>query len=340
MNRLPILLAILLYILIYFLRLQQVGGFNSDSFKQTENSGLFSNLRQNLDKQISLYLPSPQAELLSGILLGNEHSSSSSKKDLPSELKLALRDSSTLHIVVVSGQNLTMVAGLFMLTLPGLIKRKFAILISLGAILFYTLLTGAQIPVVRAAIMATLSFGAQFFGRLSDGIWVLILTGGLMLLVDPNLLTNISFQLSFLATLGVIAVAPVLEKHFKFLPGFIKMDLAVTTGAQIMVLPIIVQNFHQLSIVGIFANLFVGWTIPFTMILGTLMIILGSISAFLGQIIAIATFSLLTYFVYIIQFFASLPFAWEYVGEKVWIFWVGYYLIVASILRAFSIKRV
>lgn len=325
MNKLPIALAILLYILIYLLRLQQVGGFESQSFKKQESFELFATLRQNLDKTISRFLPSPQAELLSGILLGN-------KKDLPGDFKLALRDTSTIHIVVVSGQNLTMVAGLFMFTLPGIVKRRVAILISLGAVIFYTLLTGAQIPVIRATIMASLGFGAQFFGRIGNGIWVLILACGAMLIYNPTWLTSISFQLSFLATLGVIVVAPIFASKLKFLPEFIALDLAVTTGAQVLVLPIIAQNFHQISLVGVFANLLIGWTIPFIMVIGTLMIMLGSVSLFLGQVISLAVTSLLTYFIYIVEFFASLPFAWMYVGEKVWMVWAGYYMILTGVL--------
>ncbi len=317
MNKIPIVLALVLYSLIYFLRLQQV----PENFKQ-ESPGLFLNFRESLDKRISSFLPSPQAELLSGILLGN-------KKDLPADLKLALRDTSTLHIVVVSGQNLTFLAGIFMFTLAGVLKRRTAIIVSLAAILFYTLLTGAQVPVIRAAIMGSLGFGAQFFGKVSNGIWFLILAAGLMLLFNPYWLTDLSFQLSFLATLGVIVVAPILERRLNFLPKLISQDLAITTGAQLLVIPIIAQNFHQLSLVGLFANLMVGWTVPIIMILGTLMLVFG-------QLIAFAALAFLTYFVYVVQFFASLPFAWEYVGEKVWIFWLGYYLLLTGVLIAIN----
>lgn len=312
-DKLPLVLAVILYLLIFFIRYEQ-GGWEV-------NLDLFPKLRQNLDQKINSSLPSPQAELLSGILLGN-------KKNLPPKLKLALRDSSTLHMVVVSGQNLTLMAGLF-LKLSGLLRRKTAIFISLMAIIFYTLLTGAQIPVLRAAIMATLVFGAEFFGRQKSGMQVLIIVAGIMLLINPQWIADLSFQLSFLATFGVIAVAPLFEKTLKFLPQFIKQDLAITAGAQIMVMPIIIQNFHQLSIVGVFANLFVGWTIPFIMILGVLVLILGSALSILTNV-------LLTYFIYMTQFFAQLPFAWKYVGEQVWVVWAGYYMMVGGALISIS----
>lgn len=311
-NKLPLLLGLVVYILIYFLRYQQ-GGWEIES-------DLFKSQRQALDQKISQLLPSPQAELLSGILLGQN-------KNLPGQLRLALRDTATLHIVVVSGQNLSIVAAFF-LSLAGLIKRKKATSFSLLAVIFYTLLTGVQVPVLRAAIMFSLSSLAQIFGRQKDGWWVLTITAGLMLLVNPNWITDLSFQLSFLATFGVVVVAPVLLYYLKILP-IIGQDLAVTLSAQLMVLPVIVQNFHQVSLVSLVTNLLVLWTIPFIMIGGVVMLVLGTI---LSPVVNI----LLTYFIYVVQFFASLPFAWEYVGEQMWVVWVGYYMVLTGILVGIS----
>lgn len=305
-NKLPLILAILAFILIYFVRLQQEGW--------EPKLDLYPSLRSYLDARISQLLPSPQAELLSGIILGN-------KKDLPVDLKLALRDTSTLHIVVVSGQNLSLLGGLI-LSFSGLIRRKIAMIVAFLAIIFYTILTGAQIPVLRAAIMVSLALLAQAYGRQKDAVWVLILSAGLMLLVNPSWILDLSFQLSFLATAGVVMVAPVLLKFLKF--PLIGQDLAVCIGAQLMVMPIIIQSFHQLSLVGIITNLFIGWTVPFIMILGSTMLIFPPL-ALLAQ-------ALLTYFIYIVQFFSSFSFAWIYVGEQIWIVWVGYYLILAAVM--------
>lgn len=319
-DKFPIVLAIILYIFIFILRSQQ-GGWDI-------KLDLFPSVRQSLDQQISRFLPSPQAELLSGILLGN-------KKDLPGRFKLALRDTSTLHIVVVSGENLTMFAGVF-ISLAGLVKRRMVILFSIPLIIFFTVLTGGQVPVLRAAIMAILSYTAEIFGRQRDGVWVLAITVAAMLLVNPAWIIDLSFQLSILATAGVIIVSPVLAKRLKFLPSFVGQDLAVTTGAQLAVTPIIVQNFHQLSLTGIFANLLVGWTVPIIMVLGGVMLVTSVIWAGLAQAFGLLAGVFLTYFIYIVQFFASLPFAWEYFGEQVWVVWAGYYLILAGVLMAMN----
>lgn len=311
-TKLPIILSIVLYLLIFLVRYQQ-GGWDI-------KIDLFPQLRQGLDQRIAQMLPSPQAELLSGILLGKN-------KNLPGKLKLALRDTSTLHIVVASGQNLSMVAGFF-LSLSGLIGRKKALALGLLASIFYTFLSGMQLPILRAAIMFSFASLASFFGRVRDGWWVLTVTAALMLLVNPEWITNLSFQLSFLATFGVIVVAPILLKGFNKIP-IIGQDLAVTLAAQAMVTPVIAQNFHQISLVSLITNVLVLWTISFIMILGSVMILFGSVFALLTNIF-------LTYFIYIVQFFASLPFAWEYVGEQIWIVWIGYYMVLAAVMLSLN----
>lgn len=314
--KLPWLLAVVLYVLIYFVRLQQ-GGWEV-------NLDLFPNLRENLDRKISLNLATPQAQLLSGISLGI-------KKDLPADLRLALRDTSTLHMVVVSGQNLSLLAAL-LLGLSGLLTRKVAIILTFFVISAYVVLTGGQIPVIRAALMAYLSNLASLLGRQNNGFWALILIAGLMLLLNPLWINDLSFQLSFLATFGVIVVAPILLKFLKKWPSFIRDNLAVTVGAQVMVLPLISQNFHQISLISIPANLLTLWTIPYIMGGGLIFLLLSFVSDILARIFALGLGALLTYFIYIVKFFSLLPFAWSYIGEQLWIVWVGYYLVIGGIL--------
>ncbi len=319
----PIILAVILYGLIYFVRLQQ-GGWDI-------KLDLFPTARLELDKKISNLLPSPQAQLLSGIVLGE-------KKDLPYDLRLALRDTSTLHMVVVSGQNLSLLSVLI-LRLSGLLTKKVAILLTFFVISGYVILTGGQIPVLRAALMAYLSGLAQLFGRQNDGFWVLLLIAGLMLLLNPLWIGDLSFQLSFLATFGVVVIAPILASYLKVLPLFLRENLAVTIGAQLAVFPVIAQNFHQFSLVSLPANLLTLWTIPYIMSWGLMMLILTAISDLMAKIIALGLNILLTYFIYIVKFFASLPHAWEYVGEQIFIVWIGYYLLLAGVLIMLSLNN-
>lgn len=315
MGKSQFFLLVVLYLVIYLLRVQQ-GGWEPQL-------DLFPEVRHKLDQQIGTLLPSPQAQLLSGILLGQN-------KSLPPEFRLALRDTSTLHIVVASGQNLTFVAGFF-LYLAGLIKRRVVLTLTLVAVVSYVILTGGQIPILRAAVMVTLAFLAQLLGRQNSSIWVLTLTAAVFLLINPKWISDLSFQLSFLATLGVVVAAPIILKYLKFVP-VLSSDLATSLGAQMMVTPVIIQNFHQLSLVSILANLLVLWTVSLIMISGSVMLALSLIWQPLGNFSNLPVNILLTYFVDVVKLLASLNFSWVYVGEKIWLVWAGYYLLVGGIL--------
>lgn len=345
---------IILLILIIIIRIGQNGGLAKPVGQDPELENLASNFvdyRNFLSENINQILPQPQAALLNGILLGV-------KSDLSSSFANALRRTSTIHIVVVSGQNLTLLIG-FVMSLVSLLGRKKTVILSLVIIVLYSLLTGLQIPVLRAALMVSLALIAQLFNRESNSTWLLIISGLLMLIYEPNWLLSVSFQLSFLATIGVIVVAPELMKLFfgdsnnmmasaaskeaildfsstqktKEVSGFLfKEDLVVSLAAQLLTWPIIAANFHQVSIVGILVNSLILWTISLVMISGLVALVTTLIGGvFLGSILALVPGVLLTYFVYIVEFFNSLPLASLKVSSTPMVVWVGYYILILGL---------
>src|SRR3990167_5222565 len=170
----PQVLLVLLLGLVLLLRLQ---GVPLEGWQASETENKLTPVRRQLADNINRLLPEPQGALLSGILLGV-------KSDLPKHFKEALVNTSTIHIAVVSGQNLSLLAG-FILNLAGLIGRRKAIILSWLACLFYTFLTGLEIPVLRAFIMVSFTFLAQILGRENESVWILILTALLMLIFQP-----------------------------------------------------------------------------------------------------------------------------------------------------------
>lgn len=316
-----IVLLLTLFTLIFAWRVQQIDGLNP-FYKdlEVESLGLeYEGIRNYLSDQIQMILPQPQAALLSGMLLGV-------KSSLPSDFKKALTNTSTIHIVVVSGQNLTLVSG-FILGFVSIIGRKKAVLLAMVISLFYALLTGFQVPVIRALIMVCLSLSAQLLNREADSPWILLLTASLMLIYNPNWILSISFQLSFLATLGVIAVAPQIDKKLEFMPEVIRQDLGVSLAAQLLTIPVIAANFHQLSLIGIIANSLVLFTIPFIMITGAFALLISLINISLAWVFGLIPGVFLTYFVYIIEFFNQ---KWGslYIPNVSPVVWVGYYLLL------------
>lgn len=346
------ILLITILILLLLFRIQQAGGIDKPLGQDPELENLASNFvdyRNFLSENINQILPQPQAALLNGILLGV-------KSDLSSSFSNALRRTSTIHIVVVSGQNLTLLIG-FVMSLVSLLGRKKTVILSLVIIVLYSLLTGLQIPVLRAALMVSLALIAQLFNRESNSIWLLIISGLLMLIYEPNWLLSVSFQLSFLATIGVIVLAPELMKiispgpaasppqptaslSLQALAGaprsaspvevfLFKEDLVVSLAAQLLTWPIIAANFHQVSIVGILVNSLILWTVSPVMIFGLLALVISlALGLTLGTIFALIPGVLLTYFVYIVDFFNSLPWASLKMSGVSVLVWLGYYILL------------
>lgn len=321
-------LVIILWLVIFAFRIIQIGGIDP-TYRDSENQ-LFKPFQEHLAGTINQLLPYPQSSLLSGILLG-------ASDKLPFSFKQDLKDTSTIHMVVVSGQNLSIVAGFFV-GLVYLIGRRKTIVISILALVFYSLLTGLQVPVLRASIMVLLSYLAQILGKEKQGWWVLFVTGGGMLIFNPNWLLSISFQLSFLATFGVVVVAPIFTEYLKNVPKVLREDLAVTLAAQVLVLPVIAYNFGQISLIGILSNSLILWSIPIVMISGFISLGVGLVSLPLGQIIGLVPGILLTYFIYIVEFFAKLPGAGLKVEESGMVVWVGYYLLIGALVWTLKTK--
>lgn len=323
-----ILLSIILWTLLFLLRVTQIGGIDL-AYTEPEHLTL-KPLQDYLASIFDQVLPYPQSTLMSGILLGV-------KGNLPFFLKKELQVTSTIHIVVVSGQNLTILAG-FIMSLAPFLGRKKTILLTLGTIFFYSVLTGLGVPVIRAAIMATLAYMAKLFGKEGLGWWVLLLTAGLMLLYNPNWILSISFQLSFVATFGVVVVAPIIISYLKIVPKILREDIGVSLSAQLLTLPIIAYNFGQVSLIGVLVNSLILWTISLVMILGIVVLLVGQVSLFLAQIVGLVPGILLTFFIDVVEIFSKIPLASLVVGESSVMFWVGYYLLIGGLIWAMGKK--
>ena len=315
-------ILILLLGFIFLLRLPFV-----DFTLEVENSLPFSlplvdQLRATLVENTKTLLPSPQAGLLLGMTIGV-------KDEIPYNYNQVLKKVGIVHVVVVSGQNLTLVAG-FVLNLAPFLGRKKTTLLSMAVVCFYLFLTGFQIPVIRAAIMFGMSSLGKLLGREGDDLRVLSITALAMLIYNPLWVISISFQLSFAATVGVVVVAPKLVNWVKFVPQGLKEDLLVTVAAQILTAPIIAFHFSQFSVAGFFVNALVLWTIPLIMISGAAVLLISLINHGVAQILAIIPGIFLTYFVDIIALFNK-PWASRYIDQFSIVQLIGIYATLASI---------
>jgi len=161
--------------------------------------------REKMVERFNRWLPEPEASLAAGILLGV-------RRQMPWEFYQALITTGTVHIVAASGYNVTIVARVVMVPLLKLLGRVWAVPAGVGAIILYVLIAGGSAAVVRAAIMASLTLMAYYFGRPTEARRLLWVTAGAMLLVNPLMLVDVGFQLSVAATTGLLYVEPVIRR--------------------------------------------------------------------------------------------------------------------------------
>ena len=278
-------------------------------------------VREQCIQTVNQLLPQPEAALLAGILLG-------SVRDLPQSVVKAFQDTGTAHIIAVSGFNIAIVSGLFIQILSRLMRARYAVPLTILAISAYSLLTGATPSVVRAAIMGGVGLIGPLLGRRQAGVNTLIFTAGVMGLLSPSLPWDISFQLSFAATLGLVLFADPLQRGFtQWARHFISAPLAhrlagpvgeyflFTLAAQIFTLPISAVHFGRVSLSAVLANPLVLPVQPLAMILGSLALVLGLAFFPLGQIAAWLCWPLLAFTIRIDELLATLPFGAFSLGQ-------------------------
>ena len=262
-------------------------------------------LKEGLVGQIERYLPEPHSSLLAGLLVG-------AKSSMGSELLDDFRITGVIHIVVLSGFNVTIIAEAIMRVLAFLGVVGSSIFGSL-AILLFALMTGASATVVRASLMAFLVIIARVTGYQSEITRALFIAGFCMVLHNPMiLLYDPSFQLSFLATLGLVTIVPWVEEKLVWIPKT-KFDFrglaAASLGTQIFVLPVLIYMSGEVSLVSFAVNILVLWVVPITMLIGFIMIVASLISDLLVVPVMTVTWLLLGYILTLVEWFSSIPYA-------------------------------
>ncbi len=253
-------------------------------------------------KNISQNISEPEASLAGGITLG-------AKQSLGENIIQKFRETGVAHIVVLSGYNIAVVAGIIsrlVVFMPFSIRL---IMSALGIVLF-AVMVGGGATVVRATVMALVVILARVLGRESDALRALFLAGGLMVFVNPMiLLHDVSFQLSFSATLAIVVFVPIIEKYFAFISSRILREIVATTFAtQIFVFPLILYHMGSVSLVGFIANIFILPVVPLAMLLVALVAMFAWLP-FIGSVFAFSSYILLAYVFLAVDFFARVPFA-------------------------------
>ena len=245
-----------------------------------------------------------------------------------------------VHILSVSGSHISLIAAVIawiavILRLP----RWFGAAVVISAIFFYVLLAGMVPPAVRSGMMGGAAFLGLVLGRERDAKYLLLLTGLFMLMVSPLLLFHISFQLSFLATAGLLFLAPVLAAKMHRLPRLVSMAFSITIAAQLMVLPVLAWYFNQVSISALLANLVVVPIVELIIIMGLFAGIVAYLLPLFGGILFAADSVLLGISFELTRALAALPLS------KVWLPSMGivpsvcYYAVILMLCAPTEMRR-
>lgn len=271
-------------------------------------------LKDRLVEVLRASLPPEHAGMLAAMLLGEA-------AGVPEALEAAMRASGTSHIMVISGWNVTLLAGILLSVLTPLMGRRRAMWSALLAIAGYTLLVGFDAPVVRAAIMGALAILALLAGRRALALNSLAIAAFLMTLIQPHSLWDIGFQLSCAATIGIITLHPHLQRGVERLLahmgaagglGIVRaLDefLLVTVAAQAWAVPLILYHIGKLSLVTLPANVLVLPAQAPLLGFGALSLLAGLIWPPLGQLAGWLAWPFAAYTVAVVEGFAGLPWA-------------------------------
>jgi competence protein ComEC len=287
-----------------------------DILESDQGSNLLAKIYLIADRgytTVQSLFPSPESDLLAGILLGRDHG-------ISEELQEAFRVTGTTHIIAISGFNMAVLAGLFSGIFTRILGRRWGVFTAVIGIVLYTILVGGSAAVVRAAIMGCLGVLGGMFGRRQNGLNSLGLAAFGMMLFNPNVLWDIGFQLSIAATLGLVLYAQPLEEWFVRLAerrmsqekaqkivGPVSEFFLFSMAAQVMTMPIIAYHFGNFSWLALLANPLILPPQSLVMILGGLTLLAGLILPGLGQVIVPIALPFVTYTIRMVEGVAKLP---------------------------------
>lgn len=291
-------------------------------------------LKKKIQTQLSRLWPEPDNSLMAGILYG-------ARSGLPEDLTANFSRTGVTHIVAVSGYNVSIIVVVLnsALIYLGLFrKQSFWLLVFL--IIAFVFFTGASASVVRAGVMALVVLLAQHTSRLSAVGRVMVYAAVVMLLFNPYLLVwDAGFQLSFLATVGLVYLSPILsawvDKKWAVKNNYlssIKEVFFTTMAAIITTLPLILYQFGRVSVVAPLVNILILWIIPWLMLFGFISLILSLIFFPLGQLVGWVTGLGTQYVILVVNWFGNQSWAAFDLQISLWVMILVYILLILFVI--------
>lgn len=254
-------------------------------------------IRARIVRVFQHYLPPDQAALLLGIVFGV-------REGISEELNEVFRSTGVLHVVAASGANIALVGGFCMLFFDGIGSRRFQVILVMGCIGFYALLSGGEVSIVRASLMAGFAYSGGILGRQYSALFGLSFAAYVLLFINPLIWSDVGFLLSLTSTLGIILMQVPLHKVFSLGRSFLPIeDFSTSISATLGTVPVLLFFFLSYPVLSVFINMLVLWTVPYLMILGGVGALFALISDVMAAPFLYLSLPLLSYFLWIVKIF-------------------------------------
>lgn len=238
-------------------------------FKETFSEKLYGKslylcgqIRESIEKNIASNLDGPQKVLAQALALGGHYS------ELGEERIKDFAYTGLIHILSISGSHIALLLALIY-GLGRLVKLRKRTCLILGILVActYCCIVGGDAPVIRATMMSILMCMAYVKGRLYHAKQALCICAILCLVYDPFSLFDVSFQLSFGATYGLLLWGTVLYERIQWIPKWFKTPIVLCVSAQLLIVPLQLYYFHYISIASLFAACIVAPLLDITIVL-------------------------------------------------------------------------
>ncbi len=264
----------------------------------------------------SKYLYKKNSDFINSILLGQKENLSQEEKDV-------FQRSGTSHIIAISGLHTGILCTIISFFIRG-INKFYKLLILFIIMNFYMMMIGVSPSIIRAIYFVIILYLAVFLDKKRDGISTLSLVGIFLVINNPYIIYNVSFQLSFLATLSIIY-------FYGYIKNILKINLiSLTIAANILTIPVIYYNFKGISIISIISNIIVVPFIGIIMYLSIISISLFNINIGISKLIAKLTSIIVNIIYYLLEKISDLYFIYIEIESPNIYYVIIYYVIMFS----------
>ena len=263
-------------------------------------------VREKIKNQFLEKMPLESGAFLRAILLGD-------RSELPKKLNESFRNSGTMHILAISGLNVALIAAAFLYFFKLLrIRRKVYYTITMLLLVFLMILTGSSASVVRATIMCIVFLAGLLLGRPADAYNSLGTAAFFILIINPKDIFDVGFQLSFMAVLSMVYLAPKLMHAVKkdwnfYIRKYLLEPFAVSVSATLGTFPFILYYFKMGTPIAVISNILIVPLMFVLMIGGMCFIALGWLPI-IGDMLAYFNNTLANIIFFLTEFFAGIRF--------------------------------